>query len=168
MAHAQALIMYGDGFQALFYGWKNITVNRKGVQVRPVLVVPSEELKMHYGLNDDFLNIKLDDGKMARWMEYPEDYIEWLNRSLQNAVVFVACGFDGSPTAHMSRNDELYNSVVLKDQRISWLTMYVDKLQIDLRNLTVQAHDFMRLQKELQDILTAKTESQTTNQTEGQ
>jgi len=61
MVEAQALLMFGDGLQALYYDEKNTYVNREGNKVRPILVVPSEELRDKYNLSDEDLNIETGD-----------------------------------------------------------------------------------------------------------
>lgn len=146
MSQPQALIVYGDGVQALYYEEKNMTVDRKGVKVIPMLVAPSIELRIRYGIKDDDLNIVTDDGKKAMWVEYPTKHIKWLNRSKTGAVILVFCGYDGSRTELMDLYQDMFDWDLQRDKNESRLRGLVSKLHKDLEDaLIIQAELFRKL-----------------------
>lgn len=158
MAEAQALIIYGDGLQALFYDDKNPTINRQGVKVHPILIVPSEELKPKFKLTDEDLNIVTEDGKRGIWMDYPVQQIDWLNRSKTGAVLFIWCSFDGGNTPIMMKMDELLEWDKQRDKTESRLRAEVSSLSRELENITSNKIELLRQLKELEDVVKRKEE----------
>lgn len=152
MVDPQALIFFGDGMQALYYDDKNRTQNRNGVWMQPILIVPSEELKKKFKLTDDDLNIKVET-KRGAWMEYPIQQIEWLNKSKDGAVLFIYSDYNGNPTPHMRRYEELLEHDMQRDRTEQLLRMQVAKLTRDIENLTVNQTEMARKQKELQEAM---------------
>jgi len=133
---AEALIMYGDGLQALFYDEKNPYINREGVKVRPILVVPSEELSSKYKLTEDDLNIETEDNRRGIWVEYPSKQIDWLNKSKSGAVLFIWGGFDGEKTDIMNKMDELLEWDTQRDKTEARLRAQVSSLNRELETVT--------------------------------
>lgn len=153
MAEAQALIMYGDGLQALYYDEKNPIEDRYGVMVQPMLVVPSIEIINKYKLTDEDLIILTDDGKHGIWIEYPIKQIDWLNRSKTGALIFIWSSFDGSRTPIMRKMDELLEWDKQRDKTESRLRAQVSTLNRQLEDATSNVAELLRANKELRDIV---------------
>lgn len=153
---AQALIMFGDGLQALFYDDKNVTKNRHNVNIIPMLIAPSEEIKMKYNLEEDDLPYVTDDKKRAIWMEYPVKQVEWLNRSKTGAVIFVHCAFDGKDTAHMRYYEDLLQWDEERDKTEARLRAQVSTLQRELEDVTSVLNEFLRKQRTMASIFDSK------------
>lgn len=147
------LIMFGDGQQALYYDEKNPSNNREGVKVQKILVIPSQELISKYNLTEEHLNIVTDDGKQGLWMEYPVMQIEWLSRSIQNAVVFIFCAFDGKPTNIMRKYDLLLEYVNQQDKEINLLRIQVSGLQQLVQDTSSNQIEVFRSLKEWTDMV---------------
>jgi hypothetical protein len=149
----QALIMFGDGFQALYYGEKNVEKNREGIRVLPLLIVPSLELRRRYDLTDDDLTEKLPDGRWGTWMSYPINEVDWLNKSMNDAVIFIWCGYDGRPTNIMRKPELMLEDMKFRDKieddqerRIA----YLNQIIIDT---TANQGDIFKTLKDYQDIM---------------
>jgi len=153
MAEAQALIVFGDGVQALYYDERNPFTNKDGFKVQEILVVPSEELKNKYNLTDDDLIIETEDGRKGMWVKYPIKQIDWLNKSKTGAVIFIWCGFDGGKTNIMNKMDELLEWDQQRDRTEARLRAQISTLNRELEDVTSNQAELMRQLKELQDIL---------------
>ena len=148
----EALILFGDGMQALYYDERHLTTNRDGIKIVPMLVVPSIELRNKYGLTEDDLTIITDDGRRGIWMEYPWKHIDWLNRTKTGAVIFVWCSFNGSETAIMRKTDELLDWSKTCDKTENLLRAQVSYLLIELQSAVAVQAELMRKMKEFGDL----------------
>jgi hypothetical protein len=159
MPEAQALIIYGNGLQALYFDDKNVTTDRKGVKVQPILVVPSDELMEKHDLREEDLNIVIEGSRRnGIWIDYPIKQIDWLNKSRTGAVLFIWCAFDRSRTPIMRKMDELLEWDEQRDRTESRLRAQVSTLQRELEDTTSNLAEILRQLKEYQDILSAKVE----------
>ena len=161
MVGALALIVYGNGLQALYYDERNPYSNRNGVKVQQILVAPSEEIISKYKLTNNDLNMLTDDNKKAMWIEYPVKQIRWINRSISGALIFIWCAFDGAETPIMGTTNELLEWDKQRDITESRLRAQISTLQRELENVTSNEAELMRQIKELQDIQSAKQEQST-------
>lgn len=156
MSEAQALIIYGSGKQALYYEERNPYINREGVKMQPILVVPSIELKNQFGLTDEDLPITTSDRREGIWMEYPWKQIKWLSKSKSGAVLLIWCDFDGSPTPLMRELDELLEWDIERDKTESRLRMEISKLHRELEDMTSQQTELARRYKVLTETYNRK------------
>ena len=88
------LLMFGDGMQARFVSAKAETRDEQGIQVTPILLLPTNNLKQVYGIKDKDLTYR----GLALWREYPTNSIKWLNQSPRDAVLLILCNFDRKPS----------------------------------------------------------------------
>lgn len=153
MVEAQALVIFGEGGQALFYDDKNPEDTREGVKVQALLIAPSEELKVKYKLTDDDLPILTDDGKKAMWVKYPIKQIDWLNRSKTGAVIFIWCAFDSGDTPIMRKMDEMLEWDKQRDKTESRLRAHISSLQRELEDVTSNQVELMRKLKEMEEVI---------------
>jgi len=156
MDEAQALIIFGDGLQALYYDDKNSHPNRNGIVVQPILIVPSKEIKVKYNLKEEDLTMITEDKKKAMWVEYPIMQIDWLCRSRTGALLFVWCAFDGSETPVMRKIEELFEWDKQRDKTESRLRAQISTLQRELENVTSNQTELMRKIKEYETVITKK------------
>jgi len=154
-----ALIIFGDGGQALWYGEKNITTNREGVRVRPILVVPEGGMRERYDLEEVDLNIVTEDNRRGIWMDYPVKHMKWLTESKSGGVLLVFCAFDGSRTNLMYHYQELLDFIKLKDKTELRLRAEVSALHAELEMVTTNMPEYLRKQKEMKDIVAGKEET---------
>lgn len=147
------LIIFGDGQQAFYHDEKNPTTNREGVRVQKILVLPSEELIGKYNLSEEHLSIVTEEGHRGLWMEYPVEQIEWLSRSVKNAVVFIFCAFDGKPTKIMRKYDMLLEYVNQQDKEINLLRIQVSGLQQTLEDTTSNQVEVFKKLKDFADVM---------------
>lgn len=166
MVEFQALILYGDGEQAIFCDEQNVTLNRAGIKVKPILVAPSDELIKHNKLKEDDLNILTEERKKAVWMEYPVDQIDWLRKSKTGAVLFVWCSFDGSRTPMMDKMSELFEMIGRYNSQVVRLRANIVALEEELSSITDKRIEYLRKTKEMVDLMANKKESVT--ETEGE
>lgn len=158
MAKPQALIVYGDGLQALYYEEKNPIINRKGIRVRPILVAPSDEIKGRYNLTDDDLPIVTDGNKHCRWMEYPIKQVDWLCKSKTGALLFIWCAFDGGKTDIMDKLDGLLEWDEERDKKEYRLRAQVSSLQRELEDVTSNLPEYFRKYREITENFVSEEE----------
>jgi hypothetical protein len=156
---AQALIIYGDGLQALYYDEKNPRLNHAGVKVQPLLVVPSEELKAKVGIKDEDLKIVTNDNRKGMWIDYPIMKIKWLNRSKTGALIIIFCSFDGSDTLLMDYYDELLQYIETMEKKEARLRSQIATLEEEVRNMTTYLAEWFREKKDIIDIVNEPKDS---------
>lgn len=161
MAEVQALIMYGNGLQALYYDEKSPEPDRDGVMVIPMLVAPSDEIITKYDLTEEQdLTLKMEDGKKAMWVSYPVKQVKWLNRSKTGAVIWIWCAFNRARTPIMGYMDELLEWDTQRDKTENRLRARISTLEREQEDLLSNLTETLRNLKELQDITEKKEESE--------
>jgi hypothetical protein len=160
---AQALIIYGDGYQAIYYAEKNVETTREGIKVRPILVVPSQELMERYEIKEEDLPERLKDGRYGVWVKYPIAEIDWLNRSLKGAAIFIWCGFDGKPTEIMRKSELLFEDIKLRDKIEDNQERKIAYLNQMLIDISANQGDVFKNLKEYQDILVGQNVDENAN-----
>lgn len=146
------LILFGDGLQALYYDEKNPIISRAGYYVKPILVVPSEELKSQYKLTEKDLNIETEDGKRAMWVEYPEKYIYDLRKSRRGSVSVVFCAYNQAKSPLMKYYEGLLELIKQQDIETQRLNMLIGTLNNELENAQSNLLEMARKNKELTDV----------------
>lgn len=159
MAEFRALVIYGDGMQAIYCDEKNITRNRRGEKVIPILVAPSDELREKYGLTEEDLPIRTEEGKYAIWIEYPISEIDWLNKSPKGAVLYIWCAFDCSKTKIMDKMEGLLESEKMRDRNEIFLMGKNATLQSQLEDVTSNVVNMLKKMKEMEDALLEREEA---------
>lgn len=159
MAEFNALIILGDGMQGIYCDEKNVTTNREGIKVQPILVAPSIELKAKYRLTDEDLNILTEEGRRAMWVEYPIDEIDWLRKSKTGAVLFIWCAFDSSETPIMKKLEGLLEKIKENDRERMMLRATIFSRQSEIEYVTSNQTELFRKYKEMQEVIGKKETS---------
>lgn len=148
----QALITFGDGLQAYYYDEKNVEKDRRGVEKRELLIVPSQEIIDKYRLTEEHLNWECDDGRKGRWIPYPVDQIWWMNRSKIGAHIIIFCSFSGAETELMQFISKgLLTKIKLLQTEKSQLKAQIYTQQEFLDNVTTNPNEMFRKIKEMYD-----------------
>ena len=153
---SQVLIVFGDGLMGIYYDEKSPYLNREGVRMQPILLVPQEELKDRYGLTGEDLNIETDDNQQAIWMDYPVKQIKWLSKT-RVGTVLIMCSFNGGKTDLMDYYKGLLEWDTQRDINESRLKMQVSALSRDLEDITSNQLELARKTKELTEIYNENT-----------
>jgi len=152
-----ALVIYGDGMQALLYDDKNPGLNRENRMVKSLLIVPSNEINGKYNIEEEERIIDVEDkNRKGLWVEYPVKSIEWLRKTKFGAVIFIHCAFDGAETPHMSYYNELLQWTEQQDSTIARLRAQVSALQRENEDMTSAFQNFIAKQKRLAEIYSGK------------
>jgi hypothetical protein len=156
MPEFQALIIYGDGLQALYCDEKNPQPDKNGSLVIPILVVPSDELKSVYNLTDDDLPIEVNTARHGAlrgiWVEYPFRQVKWLRKSPIGACVLIFCAFNRSKTELMKYYNELFEMDELSYQTESRLRAENAYLRRELDDIMSNPTEFLRRYMEAQEM----------------
>jgi hypothetical protein len=158
MVEAQALIIYGDGGQALYYDEKNLTTDRDGIRVQPILVAPSIELRDKFGLKEEDIPIITEDKKRAIWMEYPIQQLDWLCKSKKGAVLFIWCAFNRDKTPIMRKMDSLLEWDEQRDKTESRHRALISTLQREMEDIQINIAESMRQKQMVQSIIEKKVD----------
>lgn len=146
------LVVDGVGYQARFGAEKNPRINERGILVKPLLLAPTEEMREIYGIRKEELKV----GGVAKWFEYPVNKIDWLNTAPRDAVLFIWCAYDGSPTIMTKKMQGLLEEIELRDKIEDGMRIAIAKLQEDLANSRAQFIDAMKQMKEMRDLMGVK------------
>lgn len=152
MAEFQALIIFGDGLQAIYHDEKPEKFNRKSVRVKPLFLTPSEELRRIYNIEDD--EIIIHHGNKGVWMEYPIRQMFWRRRSRTGAVLDIFCGYDGRRCEIMGLFDGKLEAFQNIERENQLMRFYTSKIFRELENVTTQEQELYRIQQELMEART--------------
>lgn len=88
--------LFGDDNWATILDEEPAYKNKKGIEMKRYLIIPHEHLIKHYP--ELQMPGALSYKGIAIWKEYPTYWIDDRNPSRTNAIVRIACGFDGRET----------------------------------------------------------------------
>ena len=132
------LIIFGDGYQARYIHEKAEYSNEEGIMVKPILLIPTKELKEVAEIKEEEMTVTTHEGFKAMWVEYPTDYILWRNQSARDAVVDIISTFKGEHTRAMDRYKGLLEREQMRDKlektqqnSIIFLLKEIDRLSGD-------------------------------------
>lgn len=125
-----------------------------GVEFKPFLIVPSPHLVKTYPElskpTTKWIHTPLGD---AIWVEYPTYWINDSNTSRTNAIVRVYCTFDGQLTEETKRVAKYTNQIRDLQEEIDRLSLQLEILKQENRELTDAALSRAKKQREIYDAL---------------
>ena len=141
------LVIDAAGYQGRFVHELSLRRNRRGVIVKPLLVALTKETKEVYGFKDEDMDLR----GIAKWFEFPEHMIDWLNTSPRDAVILLWHTFDGKDgpitrkldglnryIEHLQRMNEVYLATIAK----------LEEENKDMRDMVkIKAQDINDIQK---------------------
>jgi hypothetical protein len=148
------LVVFGDGCQAWFYDERNPQLQVDGTKTQEILIVPSIEMRVKYGLTDDDLPMVTSDGYRGIWMSFPVKQILRLTSSKEGSVILICCSFDRQPTIVTRYYDDMLEWDQERDKTEKRLRAYISTLQAELEDIQTNPPEYIRRIKEMADTAT--------------
>jgi len=142
-------MLLGDDNWATVLDEEPVYRNRRGMEMKRYLVIPGDHLFKQYPQLQK--PGALEYRRFATWVEFPTYWIRDKNPSRTNAIVRVACGFDGRKTSETERdkhftdeirmlqeekeNLEISNMHLLEENK-----MLLDERKIYMKNIAEMAN----------------------------